>query len=117
MHAVLFLTQTLRQPDQGPQPPKCHGMLLSLLTPEVPQYLHFQLVLVVELGVCCQVPTDYFVLVLGPHLKYSSCLYNSARNTLAEAEHNMLGGCCGAGQATSVCSRDICACVWLQDTL
>ena len=40
-----------------------------------------------------EVPTDYFVLVLGPHLKYSSCLYNSARNTLAEAEHNMLGGC------------------------
>lgn len=36
-------------------------------------------------------PTDYFILVLGPHLKYSSCLYNSARNTLAEAEHNMLG--------------------------
>lgn len=42
--------------------------------------------------VCLQVPTDYFVLVLGPHLKYSSCLYNSSRNTLAEAEHNMLGG-------------------------
>jgi hypothetical protein len=39
-----------------------------------------------------QVPTDYFVLVLGPHLKYSSCLYNSPRNTIAEAEHNMLGG-------------------------
>lgn len=41
-----------------------------------------------------EVPTDYFVLVLGPHLKYSSCLYNSTRNTLAEAEHNMLALTC-----------------------
>lgn len=41
-----------------------------------------------------EVPTDYFVLVLGPHLKYSSCLYNSSRNTLAEAEHNMLALTC-----------------------
>lgn len=38
-----------------------------------------------------QVPTEYFVLVLGRHLKYSCCLFNSARQGLNEAEHNMLG--------------------------
>jgi hypothetical protein len=38
-----------------------------------------------------ELPTDYFVLVLGRHLKYSCCLYNSPREHLAEAERNMLG--------------------------
>jgi hypothetical protein len=51
------------------------------------------------------VPTDYFVLVLGPHLKYSSCLYNSSRNTLAEAEHNMLGET-HAGRSSTVIMPD-----------
>jgi cyclopropane fatty-acyl-phospholipid synthase-like methyltransferase len=38
-----------------------------------------------------QVPTEYFVLVLGRHLKYSCCLYNNAGEGLNEAERNMLG--------------------------
>ena len=37
-----------------------------------------------------EVPTDYFLLCLGKHLKYSSCLYNSPRDTLEEAEGRML---------------------------
>lgn len=38
-----------------------------------------------------QVPTEYFVLVLGRHMKYSSCLFNSPHDSLDEAESNMLG--------------------------
>lgn len=38
-----------------------------------------------------KVPTEYFTVVLGPHRKYSSCLYNSPRDTLDKAEANMLG--------------------------
>eukprot|EP00195_Chlamydomonas_chlamydogama_P012777 CAMPEP_0202892108 /NCGR_PEP_ID=MMETSP1392-20130828/1933_1 /ASSEMBLY_ACC=CAM_ASM_000868 /TAXON_ID=225041 /ORGANISM="Chlamydomonas chlamydogama, Strain SAG 11-48b" /LENGTH=354 /DNA_ID=CAMNT_0049575989 /DNA_START=138 /DNA_END=1202 /DNA_ORIENTATION=+ len=38
-----------------------------------------------------EVPTEYYLLCLGKHLKYSSCLYNSPRDTLSEAEANMLG--------------------------
>ena len=38
-----------------------------------------------------QVPTEYFLLVLGKHLKYSSCLYPSSSSTLDEAEEAMLG--------------------------
>ncbi len=38
-----------------------------------------------------QVPTEYFLLVLGKHLKYSSCLYPAADTTLNEAEEAMLG--------------------------
>lgn len=41
-----------------------------------------------------EVPTEYFVLVLGRHLKYSCCLFNSARQGLNEAEHNMLALYC-----------------------
>jgi cyclopropane-fatty-acyl-phospholipid synthase len=41
--------------------------------------------------VVLQVPTEYFVLVLGRHLKYSCCLYNNPREGLNEAERNMLG--------------------------
>lgn len=40
-----------------------------------------------------QVPTEYFLLVLGKHLKYSSCLYPAPRTTLDEAEEAMLGAC------------------------
>ncbi len=40
---------------------------------------------------CVQVPTEYYLLCLGKHLKYSSCLYNSRRDTLSQAEANMLG--------------------------
>ena len=38
-----------------------------------------------------QIPTEYFLLVLGKHLKYSSCLYPAANTTLDEAEEAMLG--------------------------
>lgn len=38
-----------------------------------------------------QVPSEYFLLVLGKHLKYSSCLYPSSSTTLDEAEEAMLG--------------------------
>lgn len=41
-----------------------------------------------------EVPTEYFVLVLGRHLKYSSCLYNNPGEGLNEAERNMLALCC-----------------------
>ena len=39
---------------------------------------------------CAQLPTPYFLLVLGKHLKYSSCLYRNERDTLDQAEENML---------------------------
>ena len=38
-----------------------------------------------------QVPTDYFLLVLGKHKKYSSCLWPDSSLTLDEAEAAMLG--------------------------
>jgi hypothetical protein len=38
-----------------------------------------------------QLPTEYFTAVLGTHRKYSSCLYNSPRDSLDKAEANMLG--------------------------
>ena len=38
-----------------------------------------------------QVPTEYFLLILGKHLKYSSCLYPAADTVLDEAEDAMLG--------------------------
>jgi len=37
-----------------------------------------------------EVPSAFFQHVLGPHLKYSSCYYERADETLAEAEANML---------------------------
>lgn len=49
----------------------------------------------VRIGFPCvkQVPTEYFVLVLGRHLKYSCCLYNHPSDSLSDAERNMLGAC------------------------
>ena len=40
-----------------------------------------------------QVPTEYFLLCLGRHLKYSACYYPGldAHTTLTEAEEAMLG--------------------------
>jgi len=46
------------------------------------------------------VPTEYFKLVLGPHLKYSCCLYNSWEQQLPEAERNMLGEQAGTDEMT-----------------
>lgn len=37
-----------------------------------------------------EVPTEYFLLCLGPHLKYSSCLYPKGDESLGEAEEAML---------------------------
>jgi cyclopropane-fatty-acyl-phospholipid synthase len=37
-----------------------------------------------------EVPTEFFKLVLGPHLKYSSCYWPSPETTLAQAEEAML---------------------------
>ncbi|KAK9837228.1 hypothetical protein WJX81_000114 [Elliptochloris bilobata] len=41
-----------------------------------------------------EVPTEYFLRVLGKHLKYSCCLYNRPDATLVEAEEAMLELCC-----------------------
>jgi cyclopropane-fatty-acyl-phospholipid synthase len=38
-----------------------------------------------------EVPAEFFRLHLGPHLKYSACLYSSGRESLAGAEQAMLG--------------------------
>lgn len=38
-----------------------------------------------------EVPTPYFLKVLGKHLKYSSCIYATPATTLDEAEQAMLG--------------------------
>lgn len=40
-----------------------------------------------------EVPTQYFLKVLGKHLKYSSCLYRSPSSTLEQAEEDMLALC------------------------
>ncbi len=41
-----------------------------------------------------ELPPDFFRVVLGPRLKYSSCFYADARTTLAEAEDAMLALTC-----------------------
>ena len=41
-----------------------------------------------------EVPTPYFLAVLGPKLKYSSCVYPNAKSTLEEAEVAMLELAC-----------------------
>lgn len=45
-----------------------------------------------------EVPTEYFLAVLGPHRKYSSCLYTKPDASLAEAEAAMLELCCQRAQ-------------------
>ena len=37
-----------------------------------------------------EVPAEFFAMVLGPNRKYSSCFYDSARSSLAEAEDEAL---------------------------
>src|SRR4051812_44939922 len=37
-----------------------------------------------------EVPTEFYQLCLGRHLKYSGCLYRSGASTLDEAEEEML---------------------------
>lgn len=79
-----------------------------------------------------QVPTEYFLLCLGKHLKYSCCFYPTPTTTLNEAEEAMLGAsragfsfasrCVGTHtvctpvshacrpRAAPLLSRDLCAC-------
>ncbi|KAG2428146.1 hypothetical protein HXX76_011826 [Chlamydomonas incerta] len=45
-----------------------------------------------------EVPTPYYQLVLGSHLKYSSCLYRSPKESLEQAEYNMLDLYCERAQ-------------------
>lgn len=45
-----------------------------------------------------ELPTDYFLAALGPHRKYSSCLYDKPETTLPEAEAAMLELCCERAQ-------------------
>jgi cyclopropane-fatty-acyl-phospholipid synthase len=41
-----------------------------------------------------EVPTDFYLKVLGPHLKYSSCYYDSPGDSLQTAEERMLALTC-----------------------
>jgi cyclopropane-fatty-acyl-phospholipid synthase len=41
-----------------------------------------------------EVPSDFFLACLGPRLKYSSCLYRTGRESLAEAEEIALAETC-----------------------
>jgi len=41
-----------------------------------------------------EVPTEFYLNVLGPNLKYSSCYYESADDTLQQAEERMLALTC-----------------------
>eukprot|EP00850_Spirogloea_muscicola_P015760 SM000123S25872 [mRNA] locus=s123:330872:333590:- [translate_table: standard] len=45
-----------------------------------------------------EVPTEFYKLVLGKHLKYSSCLYPSPASTLDEAEEHTLALYCERAQ-------------------
>ncbi|KAG6869105.1 hypothetical protein C0993_001670 [Termitomyces sp. T159_Od127] len=41
-----------------------------------------------------EVPTKFILLTLGPHAKYSSCLYSTGKETLAQAEVAMMESYC-----------------------
>lgn len=43
-------------------------------------------------------PAEFFGLVLGPHRKYSCCLWEEGTKTLAEAEHDSLAATCERAQ-------------------
>ena len=45
-----------------------------------------------------ELPTEYFLRVLGPHRKYSSCLFERPDASLEEAEVAMLELCCERAQ-------------------
>jgi cyclopropane-fatty-acyl-phospholipid synthase len=53
-----------------------------------------------------QLPTSYFLLCLGKHLKYSSCLWPSKDSTLDKAEEAMLGAQSIRSAITAVHSCD-----------
>lgn len=45
-----------------------------------------------------EVPAAFFLRALGPHLKYSSCLWDAGTDTLAEAEEAMLALSCARAE-------------------
>ncbi|MEP7246851.1 MAG: class I SAM-dependent methyltransferase, partial [Gammaproteobacteria bacterium] len=47
-----------------------------------------------------EVPTEFFLHVLGPNLKYSSCYYESPNETLEAAEERMLALTCQRARLT-----------------
>lgn len=61
-----------------------------------------------------ELPTDYFLAALGPHRKYSSCLYDKVRTKRMEAEHTCdLAVCCSVGWARQ-CALAVCCLLWWQ---
>jgi cyclopropane-fatty-acyl-phospholipid synthase len=59
-----------------------------------------------------ELPTEFFLAVLGPRLKYSSCLYQSPDETLAQAEENMLALSCQRAQVEDGMSILELGCGW-----
>jgi cyclopropane-fatty-acyl-phospholipid synthase len=55
-----------------------------------------------------ELPAEFFQLMLGPRLKYSSCLWDSPQGELADAEDSMLGLTCDrAGVADGMSVLDL----------
>lgn len=64
-----------------------------------------------------EVPTEFFKLVLGPRLKYSSCYYQSGNESLAAAEEAMLNITCERAQIVDGQSILELGCGWGSLTL
>lgn len=54
--------------------------------------------MVVYERIVAQVSTKFMLSTLGPRAKYSSCLYPTGKETLAQAEECMLESYCGKAQ-------------------
>lgn len=59
-----------------------------------------------------EVPTEYFLLCLGKHLKYSSCLYPTPTTSLEQAEEAMLRTCCERAELVDGLSVLELGCGW-----
>jgi cyclopropane-fatty-acyl-phospholipid synthase len=59
-----------------------------------------------------EVPSEFYLLVLGRHLKYSSCLYETPTSTLDEAERAMLELYCVRAELTDGMSVLDLGCGW-----
>jgi len=59
-----------------------------------------------------EVPSEFYLLVLGRHLKYSSCLYETSTSTLDEAERAMLELYCVRAELTDGMSILDLGCGW-----
>ena len=64
-----------------------------------------------------EVPAEFFRLVLGPRLKYSSCLWEPGTSTLAEAEEAMLALTCERAQVEDGMTLLDLGCGWGSLTL